>query len=142
MIGKAIYFATVSPQTLEDVSLADRPSSIGQVAITVKELPRAIRFYRDALGLPLVFETPTMAFFQCGSMRIMLGACDQGQATYSSIVYYDTPDIHRMTALLQSRGVPFDAPPRMVAKLPDHDLWMAFFHDSEGNLAALMSEVR
>jgi methylmalonyl-CoA/ethylmalonyl-CoA epimerase len=128
--------------TAESSAPDDGLSSIGQVAITVKELERAIRFYRDSLGLPLVFQTPEMAFFKCGDLRLMLGSSQHGTATYSSIIYYNTTDIHKATALLQSRGVQFEAEPRMVAKLPDHDLWMAFFHDSEGNLAALMSEVR
>jgi predicted enzyme related to lactoylglutathione lyase len=132
----------VSPQTADDISLTGDLSSIGQVAITVKELPRAIRFYRDALGLPLMYETPEMAFFRCGDLRLMLGSSQHGSATYSSIVYYNTSDIHQTTRLLQSRGVVFEAMPRMVVKMSDHDLWMAFFHDSEGNLAALMSEVR
>lgn len=116
--------------------------SIGQIAITAKQLPRAIQFYRDSLGLRLLFETPGMAFFDCGGTRLMLGSSEHGDATYSSIIYYTTRDIHNSVELLKSRGVEFEAPPRMVVKMPDHDLWMAFFHDSEGNLAALMSEVR
>jgi methylmalonyl-CoA/ethylmalonyl-CoA epimerase len=114
-------------------------SSIGQVAITVKQLPRAIRFYRDALGLQLLFERPDMAFFDCGGMRLMLGLA-HGDAAYSSIVYYNTENIRRTVDLLKSRGVQFEAPPRKVVKTSEHDLWMAFFHDSEGNLGALMSE--
>lgn len=132
----------MTPQTAESPVPENGLSSIGQVAITVKELDRAIRFYRESLGLTLVFQTPEMAFFKCGNLRLMLGSSENGQATYSSIIYYNTTDIHHTTALLQSRGVQFEAQPRMVAKLPDHDLWIAFFHDSEGNLAALMSEVR
>jgi predicted enzyme related to lactoylglutathione lyase len=117
-------------------------SSIGQVAISVKQLPRAIRFYRDALGLRLLSETSEMAFFDCGGMRLMLGFSTLSDATYSSIVYYNTTDIHGTVDLLKSHGVQFDAPPRLVVRMQDRDLWMAFFHDSEGNLAALMSDVR
>jgi len=108
----------------------------------VKQLPRAIRFYRDALGLRLLSETAEMAFFDCGGMRLMLGSSTLGDATYSSIVYYNTTDIQGTVDLLKSHGVQFDAPPRLVVRMQDHGLWMAFFHDSEGNLAALMSEVK
>jgi methylmalonyl-CoA/ethylmalonyl-CoA epimerase len=125
----------MSPETSRDIS------SIGQVAITIKDLARAIRFYRDALGLPLLFEASDMAFFKVGDMRLMLGSSKHGEAVYSSIIYYNTRDINHTTELLKSRGVEFEAPPRMVVRMPNHDLWMAFFHDSEGNLAALMSEV-
>jgi methylmalonyl-CoA/ethylmalonyl-CoA epimerase len=117
-------------------------SSIGQVAITVKQMERAVEFYRDVLGLPFLFETGNMAFFDCGGTRLMLGPSENSSTAFSSILYYTTDDIQRSAELLGARGVHFEAPPRMIAKMPDHQLWMAFFNDSEGNLAALMSEVR
>jgi methylmalonyl-CoA/ethylmalonyl-CoA epimerase len=116
--------------------------AIGQVAITVKKLDRAVAFYRDVLGLPFLFEAGSMAFFDCGGTRLMLGLAENTDSTWSSIIYYKSENIHRSAELLAVRGVQFEAPPRMIAKMPDHQLWMAFFRDSEGNLAALMSEVR
>ncbi len=118
-------------------------SSIGQIAITVKQMDRAIGFYRDVLGLPFLFEAANMAFFNCGGIRLMLGAAEDPRgAAWSSILYYRTDNIQRSAEFLGARGVEFEAPPRMIARMPDHELWMAFFRDSEGNLAALMSEVR
>lgn len=116
--------------------------AIGQIAITVKQLDRAIVFYRDVLGLPFLFQADTMAFFDCGGTRLMLGPAEDGDATWSSIIYYKTGDIQRSAELLGARGVHFESQPRMIARMPDHQLWMAFFRDTEGNLAALMSEVR
>jgi predicted enzyme related to lactoylglutathione lyase len=116
--------------------------NIGQIAITVKQLDRAVAFYRDVLGLPFLFEAGQMAFFDCGGTRLMLGFAENPDATSNSIIYYRTGDIHKSSKQLTDRGVQFEAQPRMIAKMPDHELWMAFFHDSEGNLAALMSEVR
>jgi methylmalonyl-CoA/ethylmalonyl-CoA epimerase len=115
---------------------------IGQIAITVKQLDRAVAFYRDVLGLPFLFEAGKMAFFDCGGTRLMLGPSENRDSTWSSIIYYMTKDIQSSAELLTVRGVQFESPPRMIAKMPDHELWMAFFRDSEGNLAALMSEVR
>ena len=117
-------------------------SSIGQIALTVKELPRAVGFYRDVLGLEYLFEASNMAFFNCGGTRIMLSEAESRDSTYNSIIYYKTGDIHSACVSLKARGVQFDADPRMIARMPDHDLWMAFLRDSEGNLLALMSEVR
>jgi methylmalonyl-CoA/ethylmalonyl-CoA epimerase len=117
-------------------------TSIGQIAITVRELPRATAFYRDVLGLAFLYEAPNMAFFDCDGTRLMLNRAEQPEAKYSSIIYYKTDDIRKTTELLLSRGVAFEAEPRMIARMPDHELWMAFFRDSEGNLAGLMSEVR
>jgi methylmalonyl-CoA/ethylmalonyl-CoA epimerase len=117
-------------------------TSIGQIAITVKQLARATAFYRDALGLVFLYEASNMAFFDCGGTRLMLSPAEQPESTYSSIIYYKTDDIQRTVELLRSRGVEFESEPRMIARMPDHELWMAFFRDSEGNLAGLMSEVR
>jgi methylmalonyl-CoA/ethylmalonyl-CoA epimerase len=116
--------------------------AIGQIAITVKQVDRAIAFYRDILGLPFLFEDGNMAFFDCGGTRLMLGTSEHGDSTWSSIVYYKTGDIQRSAELLTVRGVNFESQPRLIARMPDHQLWMAFFRDSEGNLAALMSELR
>jgi methylmalonyl-CoA/ethylmalonyl-CoA epimerase len=116
-------------------------SSIGQIALTVQDLPRAVAFYRDILGLPFLFETANMAFFNCGGVRLMLSPAENPETRYSSILYYKTADIQAMSEALLGRGVVFESPARMIAKMPDHDLWMAFFRDTEGNLLALMSEV-
>ncbi|HWD98596.1 MAG TPA: VOC family protein [Bryobacteraceae bacterium] len=117
-------------------------SKIGQIALTVKELPRAVGFYRDILGLEYLFKASNMAFFDCGGTRIMLEAAESRDSTYNSILYYKTDDIHGACVSLKARGVQFEAEPRMIAQMPDHELWMAFLRDSEGNLLALMSEVR
>lgn len=117
-------------------------TAIGQVALTVTDLSRAVSFYRDTLGLPFLFEASHMAFFDCGGVRLMLTTAETPESTYSSIIYYKTSDIHGMSDLLVAKGVTFETPARLIAKMPDHDLWMAFFRDSEGNLLALMSELR
>ena len=117
-------------------------SAIGQIAVTVKQLDRAVAFYRDVLGLPFLFEASKMAFFDCDGVRLMLGPAEDPDSNWNSIIYYKTDNIQGSTELLTVRGVKFEARPRMIAKMPDHELWMAFFRDSEGNLAALLSEVR
>lgn len=117
-------------------------TNIGQVALTVKELPRAVAFYRDVLGLNYLFEASNLAFFNCGGTRVMLTTAESQESTYNSIIYYKTENIHKACVALKDRGVPFESEPRMIARMPDHELWMAFLRDSEGNLLALMSEVR
>lgn len=117
-------------------------TSIGQIALTVQEMPRAVAFYRDVLGLQYLFEATGMAFFDCNGVRLMLSISEKPDSTYGSIIYYKTDDIEAAAAGMREQGVQFEAPPRMIAKMPDHDLWMAFLRDTEGNLLALMSEVR
>ena len=116
---------------------------IGQVAMTVRDLDRAIAFYRDIIGLPFLFAAgPSIAFFRCGEIRLMLSTPEADGATYSSILYFRVEDINGVAETMKSKDLKFEREPHRIAEMPDHDLWMAFFRDSEGNLLALMSEVR
>ena len=111
---------------------------IGQIAVTARDLGRAVAFYRDTLGMRFLFEAPPkMAFFDCGDVRLLVGEASEP----ASIVYYRVDDIMAAHAALTARGVAFDQPPHLVAQLATHDLWLAFFKDSEGNMLALMAEV-
>jgi predicted enzyme related to lactoylglutathione lyase len=115
---------------------------IGQIHMPVQDLERAVRFYRDTLGVRLLFQVPNMAFFDAGGVRLMLGVPEQDEHKHpGSILYYVVDDIRRAHETLAERGVAFVDEPHIVAKLPDHDLWMVFFRDSEDNMVALMSEV-
>ena len=115
---------------------------IGQIAVPVRDIERAIAFYRDVLGMRFLFQAPPgLGFFDCGGVRLMLDGPAAAQAGNSSVVYYRVSDIRATFEALLGRGVTFEAEPHLIARLPDHDLWMAFFRDPDGNLLALMSEV-
>jgi methylmalonyl-CoA/ethylmalonyl-CoA epimerase len=115
-------------------------TEIAQLAVNVHDLARATRFYRDVLGLPLLFEVPGMAFFRCGGVRLMLALPERPAYDHpGSILYYRVADIEAAHARLRSQ-VAFEAPPHRVHRDDRHELWLAFFHDSEGNLAALFCE--
>jgi methylmalonyl-CoA/ethylmalonyl-CoA epimerase len=118
-------------------------SRIGQIFVNVKDLDRAIAFYRDILGMAFLFQAPPgMAFFDCGGIRLMLGVADRPDLDHpASIIYYKVDDIERVYETFKARGVEFIVKPHLVAPMPDYDLWLADFRDSEGNLLALMSEV-
>jgi methylmalonyl-CoA/ethylmalonyl-CoA epimerase len=116
--------------------------NIGQISIIVHDLPRATRFYRDTLGLPLLFTAPNLAFFDCGGVRLMLGPAETPDLDHpSSILYFRVPDLKAAHQHLVDQGVEIVAPPRLIAPMPTHDLWMNAFRDSEGNILELMSEV-
>lgn len=115
---------------------------IAQIAINVHDLKRATAFYRDTLGLRLLFEAPSLAFFDCGGIRLMLGKAEKAEFDHpGSILYYQVADIKAAYAELQQRGVRFEDAPHVVAPLGPNDLWMTFCHDSEGNLLALTAEL-
>jgi methylmalonyl-CoA/ethylmalonyl-CoA epimerase len=117
---------------------------IGQIAMNAHDLPRAVRYYREALRLPLLFEAPPkMAFFDCDGVRLMLSLPETAEYDHpGSILYFRVPDIETAHRDMAARGVQFAGPPHLVARMPDHELWMAFFTDTEGNTLALMSERR
>ena len=131
----------MSPATAATDGASFGLSSIGQIAITITNLERAVAFYRDTLGLKLLFQVPGLAFFDCAGIRLMLSGAEKPGEQYSSILYFRVPDILAAARTLESRGAPFDQQPHLVARMPDHDLWMAFFRDPDRNLLALMSEV-
>ncbi len=117
---------------------------IGQIAVPVGDLDRAIAFYRDVLGMRFLFKAPPgLGFFDCNGVRLLLDAPAKVQPhQYGSIIYYKVPDLQAAVDTLSARGVEFEEKPHLVAKMPDHQLWMAFFRDPDSNLLALMSEVR
>jgi methylmalonyl-CoA/ethylmalonyl-CoA epimerase len=108
----------------------------------VQDLDRAVAFYQDVLGLPLLFRAPPgLAFFDCGGVRLMLSRPDDGTPVGTSILYYAVDDIMTSHAVLRARGARAVGEPHLIARMPDHDLWLAEFRDSEENVLALMSEV-
>ena len=114
---------------------------IGQIALTVGNLEEAKAFYRDILGMKFLFDAGTMAFFQCGSVRLLVGAGDQQAVTSGTIVYFRVPDIESASAALKEKGVVFMQEPHLVARMKSHDLWLAFVKDPAGNTLGLMSEL-
>lgn len=116
-------------------------STIGQIAVHVQDLDRAVRFYRDRLGMRFLFQAPPgLAFFDAGGVRLMLSR-PEGEAGGTSVLYFKVDDIRQATDALRSRDVEIRDEPHIIAKMDTYDLWMAFFRDSEGNIHGLMSEV-
>jgi len=116
---------------------------LGQIAVNAKDVERAAAFYEDKLGLKLLFKAPPgLAFFDCGGVRLMLSGAEKPELDHpSSILYFAVPDIQGAHSKLKEGGVHLEDEPHLIARMPAHDLWMTHFHDSEGNLLALMSEV-
>jgi len=115
-------------------------SSIGQIFVRAKDLDRAIRFYRDTLGMPFLFQAPPqMAFFQCGTTTVLVGVPEAPEFDHpASTIYYLVPDIAAAHATLRSRAVEFITEPHLVHRAADYELWLAEFRDSEGNVLSLM----
>ena len=118
-------------------------AQIGQIAITVQDLERAVAFYQDKLSMRFLFKVPSLAFFDCAGVRLMLSTPEPGQAhSGNSILYFKVDDIDAAYRELTARGVTFYDQPHIIANMGTYDLWMAFFRDSEQNLLGIMSEVQ
>ncbi len=121
-----------------------RPLSISrimQLAVNVQDLARATAFYRDVLGLPLLFEVPTISFFDCGGVRLMLTRAETPELDHpSSIIYFQVDDIRSSFEALRECNVKTVSEPSLIARMEDREVWIAAFRDSEENLLALMSE--
>lgn len=118
-------------------------ATIGQIMIPVDNFERGTAFYRDTLGLPFLFAAPPqMAFFMCGSVRLLVGCLPPAQtAQRGGAIYFQVSDIKDVFATLKGKGVQFVADPHLVHRTPKSELWLAEFKDPDGNQLALMSEV-
>lgn len=114
---------------------------IAQIAFSVPNLEEAKVFYRDVLELKFLFEAGTMAFFQCGSVRLMIGEVEHVAVSEGTIVYLRVSDLTAAAQTLAARGIRLAQEPHLVARMKSHDLWMAFLKDPAGNTLGLMSEV-
>jgi methylmalonyl-CoA/ethylmalonyl-CoA epimerase len=119
-------------------------SRLGQIQLRAHDVNRAADFYESVLGLKLLFKAPpNLAFLDCGGVRLMIDKPEKPEFDHpASILYFAVPDIQAAHARMQENGVRFEDEPHVIARMPDHDLWMNFFRDSEDNLMGLMSEVK
>jgi DNA-binding CsgD family transcriptional regulator/catechol 2,3-dioxygenase-like lactoylglutathione lyase family enzyme len=113
---------------------------IGQIARRVADTAAAELWYRDTLGLRHLYTYGTLAFFDCGGVRLFLS---QDGPPADSVLYFRVPDIRTAHAELAARGIDFPHPPHLIHRHDDGtEEWMAFFNDNEGRLLAIMSQVR
>ena len=119
-------------------------SRLGQIQMRAHDVDRAAAFYSEVLGLKLLFKAPpNLAFFDCNGVRLMIDKPEKPEFDHpGSILYFSVPDIQAAYAKMKESSVRFEDEPHLIARMPDHDLWMTFFRDTEDNLLALMSEVK
>ncbi len=135
---------TEDVKTMNPVAAGIGISRLGQIQLRAHDVDRAAAFYSEVLGLKLLFKAPpNLAFFDCGGVRLMIAKPEKPEFDHpGSILYFAVPDIQAAYGKMKDHGARFEDEPHMIARMPDHDLWMTFFRDSEENLLALMSEVK
>ncbi|MBC5638459.1 VOC family protein [Ornithinibacillus sp. BX22] len=116
---------------------------VGQIGIPVKDINRALDFYKNKLGLSLLFNTDSMAFFECNGLRLMLTLPEKEEFAHSSsVIYFQVNNIKDTYERLVDKEVTFIDKPHVVTKMEQTETWMVFFKDTEDNTHALMSEVQ
>jgi catechol 2,3-dioxygenase-like lactoylglutathione lyase family enzyme len=115
---------------------------VSQIHISVTDLDRSVGFYRDVLGIPLLFVVPgqPMAFFASGDVRLYLGVPESPEFASKVTLYFSVDDIHEEQLRLAGAGVQFGDQPHIVHRTADTELWMTFFHDPDGHHLALTQE--
>jgi methylmalonyl-CoA/ethylmalonyl-CoA epimerase len=114
-------------------------SQIGQIALPVTDVDRSEAFYEKVIGLRKLFRFGDLSFFDCAGVRLLLEKAHDG-AQPGGCIYFRCADIALAVTELEKRGVVFTSKPHLIAKMDDHDLWMAFFNDPDGHILALMQE--
>jgi catechol 2,3-dioxygenase-like lactoylglutathione lyase family enzyme len=117
---------------------------IGQIAITVSDVAKATAFYRDVIGLRHLFDAgPELAFLAAGPVRVMLSTPQgHGAPGANSVLYFKVGNVEAAHAAMLAKGARNERAPQLTARLPDHELWIGFLRDPDGNLVGLMEERR
>jgi len=116
-------------------------NQIGQIALPTSDVERSEAFYGGVLGLRKLYRFGDLTFFDCAGVRLLLEKVkDPAELVPQGCIYFRCADIALAVAELEKRGLAFTGKPHLIARMDDHDLWMAFFKDPDGHTLALMQE--
>lgn len=113
---------------------------VGQIHISVTDLDRAVAFYRDVLGIPMLFRVPgqPMAFFQAGDVRLYLGTPESPEFASKCVLYFRVDDLDAEYQRLGAAGATFLDEPHVVHRDDNGEMWMVFLTDPDGHQIGLM----
>jgi methylmalonyl-CoA/ethylmalonyl-CoA epimerase len=118
---------------------------IKQIAVPVRDVKEAARFYRDTLGLTHLFDAPpALSFFDCGGVRLMLAGPEaQGKdgEEQHPVLFYDVSDIRKAHARIKSSGATSIEEPHIITRMNGREIWISSVSDGQGNVVSLMSDV-
>ena len=127
--------------TLAAAAAATVATAVGQLSVNTHDIERSVAFYRDVIGLPFLFQYPGLAFFMCGTVRLMLSAPDKPEFDHPGcVIYFKVDDIGGAYERMKAAGAVFVDQPHVVHRAETYELWMTFLHDPDRNPLALMQE--
>lgn len=111
-----------------------------QVALTVTDVDAARTFYRDRLGLRLMFEANNMLFFDVGGTRLMIARDEARQRPVrpGGILYFHVEDFAAALVRLQGTRATLVGPVETVQTTAAGSLRLQQFEDADGNILAIM----
>jgi methylmalonyl-CoA/ethylmalonyl-CoA epimerase len=116
-------------------------NQIGQIALPVIDTDRSEAFYEKVIGLRKLYRFGDLSFFDCAGVRLLLDKVrEPAKFSPQGCIYFRCADISLTVRELEKRGVSFTQTPHLIARMDDHDLWMAFFTDPDGHTLAVMQE--
>jgi catechol 2,3-dioxygenase-like lactoylglutathione lyase family enzyme len=131
-----------SRRLCQELAMAIQLGPIGQISRSVRDIKQAEHWYGTVLGLPHLYTFGTLAFFDCGGVRLFLSQQEK-PSEGESILYLRVSDINRAHEELRARGVEFTGAPHMIHRHADGtEEWMAFFKDPEGRPLAIMAQAK
>ena len=141
-VSTAPVLAQQPKERNQPMTEAPAVKKVGQIAIRVKDVARAVAFYRDKLGLQVLLQQPNLAVLECGGLNLFLTPPENAaEAGHNSIIYFEVDDIQHTAKALTARGVTIVEEPNKVGSLGAVDVWIAIFRDSEENQMGLRSMV-
>jgi lactoylglutathione lyase len=94
----------------------------------IADMDRAVRFYRDIIGLPLKFQSPGWSEFATGDITLALHPASEKNPAGKVEMGFNVPNLQEFHAEMQAKGVGF----LMAPAKQDFGGMLAQFVDSEG----------
>ena len=94
----------------------------------VADMNRAVKFYRDVIGLPLKFESPGWSEFATGDTTLALHPASQENPAGKVELGFNVADLQKFYEDMRAKDVKFPMPPTKQ----DFGGTLAQFEDSEG----------
>ncbi len=106
--------------------------TLGQVGIVTSRPDELVAFYRDTLGLPLLFEAGGMRFLQAGNVSLMIGGGTPSTVSGDVILYFEPADWDAAVSDLEGKGVRFVHDAVAVQREAGREHLLRPFRDPEG----------
>lgn len=119
------------------------PAAKAITFIITRDRAKAIAFYRDVLGFPLVSQDMFAAVFDLNGTMLRISDVETHKPTPHTVLGWDVPDIAAAAKTLAAKGVTFNIYEGFgqdelgIWTSPASDARVAWFRDPDGNVLSL-----